>query len=345
MTALTKVGVTFTEQQKATNKALVEGGDANALMAMGLVGSTTEFNAAIKQNGNDVAKTVNILTKDLNPAQRKTYEHFTEGGHAIEAQKVILKELNSEFKGSAEAQATPAEKAAGRVGQLQGAARHGSPADHRQGRGLPVTVKVIPAMTKFVTGMQNGTGSWRQVRGHRQADRIGVRVDGSVDQEGRGLPGRQQGGCRWLRRRARWLPDHQQDRQGRRRVQPRPRREPDRPRRRGSRCLAAGLIYAYKHSRTFRTVIDNTFTVVGNAIKFAWNNVIKPVFKAYVGYLQNVLFPVIRFLWNNVVKPVFKGLGDHLGRVAQRHPPGLRRAQNRHRRRARHVPHGRRQDR
>jgi hypothetical protein len=81
MTALSKVGVTFTEQQKATNKALVQGGPANALMAMGVIGSTQEWNLAVKANNNDIGKTVDVLTKKLTPAQKKHFEYLDEGGH------------------------------------------------------------------------------------------------------------------------------------------------------------------------------------------------------------------------------------------------------------------------
>jgi hypothetical protein len=158
ISALSRVGVTFTDKQKAVNKALVEGGDANALMALGLVDSTTTFNNLIKQQGGDVAKTVDMLTNELSPAQQKLYEHYTEGGHAIEAQKVLLKELNSEFGGAAEAQATAGDKAAVAFGNLK----------EQIGTALlPVvdklatvaTEKVIPAVSKFIEQIQNGEGA------------------------------------------------------------------------------------------------------------------------------------------------------------------------------------------
>lgn len=44
-------------------------------------------------------------------------------------------------------------------------------------------------------------------------------------------------------------------------------------------ALAAGLVYAYKHSETFRKVVDGAFKGVSKAASFMWNNVLKPTFK------------------------------------------------------------------
>lgn len=109
-TALARAGVQFTTVQKAQIKALVEGGDVNASLAMGLVDSTTTFNNLLKAQNGDVAKTVDLLTQDLSPAQKKMYDLYAEGGHTLLAQKRILKELDTQFAGSAKAQATSADK-------------------------------------------------------------------------------------------------------------------------------------------------------------------------------------------------------------------------------------------
>ena len=110
VTALAKVGVTFSNQQRAQIKALVEGGDANAAMALGLIDSTTTYNNLLKANGDNAKATADVLTKDLTPAQKKAFDMYTEGGHTLEAQKRILTELKSEFGGAAAAQATMGEK-------------------------------------------------------------------------------------------------------------------------------------------------------------------------------------------------------------------------------------------
>lgn len=101
MTALTRAGVVFTDQQKAQNKALVEGGIQNALGAMGFVTTATQFNAVLKENNNNVNAAVRQITGPLSKAQQQMFRHYEEGGHAIEAQKNILKELDKEFSGSA----------------------------------------------------------------------------------------------------------------------------------------------------------------------------------------------------------------------------------------------------
>lgn len=112
MTALSKVGVSFTAQQKATNKALVEGGDANALMAMGIINSQADIRTVMTQRKLDFNDAVAYMTKDFDPAQQKMFQHLSEGGNTMEAQKVILTELKKEFGGSAAAQATAGEKLA-----------------------------------------------------------------------------------------------------------------------------------------------------------------------------------------------------------------------------------------
>lgn len=47
----------------------------------------------------------------------------------------------------------------------------------------------------------------------------------------------------------------------------------------GVAALAAGLIYAYQHSETFRKVVDTTFKVIGEAATWLWNNALQPFFR------------------------------------------------------------------
>jgi hypothetical protein len=107
ITALSRVGVTFTDQQKAQIKALVA------------------------------------------------------SGNTMKAQKIILKELKSEFGGAAAAQATAGDKA--RVAWKNLEEQIGTAL-------LPVvddlanrlTKDVVPAVSEFITEMQNGTGNGGQ---------------------------------------------------------------------------------------------------------------------------------------------------------------------------------------
>lgn len=78
--------------------------------------------------------------------------------------------------------------------------------------------------------------------------------------------------------------------------------------------LAAGLVYAYRNSETFRKVVQTAWKHIQVAAKVAWA-VIQPVLKAYWFYLSKVLFPVIKALWDNVVKPVFTKVGEFVGNV------------------------------
>ena len=51
-------------------------------------------------------------------------------------------------------------------------------------------------------------------------------------------------------------------------------------------ALAAGIIYAYKHSETFRNIVQSVWEGIQTAISFAWNNVIKPVIDGLVQGFQ-----------------------------------------------------------
>jgi hypothetical protein len=119
VTALTKVGVAFTAQQKAQIKAMVEGGDANAAVSLGLLSSTKDYGALLKANKGDAKKVSDILTKDLTPAQKKQFDILSKGNDTLGAQKIILKELKTEFGGQAEAQATAGDKAKVAFGNLK----------------------------------------------------------------------------------------------------------------------------------------------------------------------------------------------------------------------------------
>lgn len=74
-------------------------------------------------------------------------------------------------------------------------------------------------------------------------------------------------------------------------------------------ALVAGVILAYKHSATFRTIVQGAWQGIQTAVAFAWNNVIKPAVTALVTYFRQVIAPTAIFLWNNVFKPAFAGIG------------------------------------
>lgn len=115
---------------------------------------------------NDPVKGISALSRvgvTFDESQKKTIKRMVESGNVMGAQRIILKELNSEFAVSAEAQATPAEKAAVAWGNLK---------ETIGGAVLPVidrlatlaTERVIPAMSRFVAEVQNGTGAGGRFR-------------------------------------------------------------------------------------------------------------------------------------------------------------------------------------
>lgn len=73
-------------------------------------------------------------------------------------------------------------------------------------------------------------------------------------------------------------------------------------------ALVAAVVVAYNKSETFRKIVQAAWLSIQLAVKFAWNNVIKPVLAALVSFYQNVLGPVIMWLWNNVIKPAWSAI-------------------------------------
>lgn len=84
----------------------------------------------------------------------------------------------------------------------------------------------------------------------------------------------------------------------------------------GIAALAAGLIYAYKHSETFRNTVKGAFDVIGTAASFMWNSVLKPVFKLWL----NTWFTVIGALVNGAASAFgwVPGIGGKLKEAAKK---------------------------
>ena len=110
MSALGRAGVTFTEEQKATVKALMEGGAKHAAMSMGLVGSSEEWRDALKSVKGDQMALVRTMESKMTPAQRNQFRYLMEGNNALDAQKIILKEVEGQVGGTAAASATAGER-------------------------------------------------------------------------------------------------------------------------------------------------------------------------------------------------------------------------------------------
>lgn len=93
--------------------------------------------------------------------------------------------------------------------------------------------------------------------------------------------------------------------------------------------LAAALVYAYKHSETFRKIVQAAWHGIQVAASFAWNKIIKPVFQAFVSHIKGTwqdfqsfgravgriwsgLTSAISGAWKHGIRPVFRALADFI---------------------------------
>lgn len=92
--------------------------------------------------------------------------------------------------------------------------------------------------------------------------------------------------------------------------------------------LVAGILYAWNHFKWFQDAVKAVWHAIQEAISFAWDNIIKPIWDLIVWYITNILIPefkliwsiiqfvfgvigdIISFAWNSVIKPVFGLLMD-----------------------------------
>jgi hypothetical protein len=106
-TALSRAGVQLTEDQKDLIKSMVEGSTAALALSHTLDEKLTpaQYKQALQMESagmsvQEIAKKMNL---DFTPAQIKAAEEMTKGGRVVEAQKILLGELETQFGGSAEA--------------------------------------------------------------------------------------------------------------------------------------------------------------------------------------------------------------------------------------------------
>ncbi|RYY08941.1 MAG: hypothetical protein EON55_19380, partial [Alphaproteobacteria bacterium] len=59
----------------------------------------------------------------------------------------------------------------------------------------------------------------------------------------------------------------------------------------------------------WHNVFEPVFSGIGTAVKFMYENVVRPVLDALIGFWQNTLTPAAVFLRDNVFGPVFSGIG------------------------------------
>jgi hypothetical protein len=79
-------------------------------------------------------------------------------------------------------------------------------------------------------------------------------------------------------------------------------------------ALAVMLVYAYNHCQKFREICQAAFKAVQEACSIAWNSYIKPALAALILAFQWV-GDKANWLWINVLKPVFTIIGQYVGLV------------------------------
>jgi hypothetical protein len=72
-------------------------------------------------------------------------------------------------------------------------------------------------------------------------------------------------------------------------------------------AFIGAIIFAYRNSETFRNVVQRVWQGIWTVIKFAWVNIIQPIFKFLVFYIRTIIIPQMKFLWS-IIKIVWKGI-------------------------------------
>jgi hypothetical protein len=91
-------------------------------------------------------------------------------------------------------------------------------------------------------------------------------------------------------------------------------------------ALVAGLVLAYQNVDWFRNAVDTAWQAISQAVQWAWENVLRPIWDLIVSYITNILVPYYQFLWmvvqeawerissaatwawDNVIQPVFEAV-------------------------------------
>lgn len=99
-------------------------------------------------------------------------------------------------------------------------------------------------------------------------------------------------------------------------------------------AVVVGLIYAYDHFKTFRTIVNDTWKVIQTGAVYLWHYVLEPFFKFVAFYLKNIVIPffttlwkvvkhafqdviapVVLFVWNHILAPLFSFIGKAVPKV------------------------------
>lgn len=258
---------------------------------------------------NDPVKGITALSRvgvTFTDQQKKQIKTLVASGDTLGAQKIILRELKSEFGGAAAATATNGQKLSVAFGNFKEQIGTALLPIIDRVEGV-LTTKVIPAMSKFFGEMQDGTGTGGKVRAILEqlastlgtvfgflvknkaavATFVGVLAGFSILNSIRNA---------FLALNAAMAAN------------------PIGLVVVALAALAAGLVYAYKNSQTFRDIVNGAFKAVSTAASFMWNSVIKPIFRLWV----NTWFTVIGAMVNGAAKAFgwVPGIGGKLKAAA-----------------------------
>jgi hypothetical protein len=274
---------------------------------------------------NDPVKGISALSRvgvTFTKSQQKVIEGFVKGGETAKAQKVILSELNSEFGGAAEAQATAGDRFKVAFGNLQESVGTAL---------LPVIDKVLGGLTKlatylssnvgpkistFLNQIKTGTGLGGQFRDAvssvvttvGQVVAFMVRWQDVLIPVAAGIMAIVVAVKIW-RTLTMAMIAVQTALNVVLALNPI-----------GIVVLAiiglvAAFAVAYKRSETFRKIVDGAFRAVAAAGKWMWENVLRPAFDGMKAALEAV-GDAGKWLWNNALQPTFrfivKGIGTLL---------------------------------
>ena len=79
-------------------------------------------------------------------------------------------------------------------------------------------------------------------------------------------------------------------------------------------ALVGAIVLAWKHSETFRNIVMAAWQGIQDAAKWAWENVLQPVFQAFMDVLGWIGDKAM-WLWTVVLQPVFSWIGSFIGGV------------------------------
>lgn len=74
--------------------------------------------------------------------------------------------------------------------------------------------------------------------------------------------------------------------------------------------LVGAIVWLYNNNETARKIIDAAWTGIKNAVKFAWERVIKPAFDAISNFVTNTLAPAFVWFRDSVIKPVWNWISE-----------------------------------